>query len=126
MEILKLCFIRHIGVDIDGDNVYDMLFTDDIDGFWGENFEYMPCCLCNELTPNAEDYTLVKRLKTPIKLELIQNSCCFSFQDAADQIVSIGYAYDDNDNMLVNFMFGDTYDDTITNANKIGLVVDYE
>lgn len=110
MQNLKLCFIKHVGNNAEGFNVYEFLFTEQIDDFWGENFEYMPCCLCNELIPNEDDYTLSKRLITPITLNLIQDSCCFSFQDAADKIVSLGYAYNDNDALLANFTFGDPYD----------------
>lgn len=126
MEELKLCFIKYVGEDFDGANIYEFLFTEDIDNFWGENFEYMPCCLCNELIPNKEDYTVSKRLKTHNKLNLIQESCCFSFQDAADKIVSIGFSYDDNDKLIVNFMFGDDYSIVIDKINNMGAQFDNE
>lgn len=116
MENLQLCFIKQIGTDIDGLNTYEFLFTHNIDDFWGENFEYMPCCLCNELIPDENSYDLVETYKTPLKLSLIQNSCCFSYQDAIDQIVAIAYEdiseYEEypNNGRLVLF-FGENYDD---------------
>lgn len=118
MDNKKLCFIKYIGCDIDGYNQYEFLFTEKIDEFWGENFEYMPCCLCNELIPFDNSYELTKKLKTKIKLCLIQNSCCFSYQDAIDQIVSIAYEdiseydeYPENGRLIL--FFGDDYDDVI-------------
>ena len=89
MENLNLCFIKNVGVDVDNLNIYEFIFTDKVDEFWGENFEYFPSCLCNELIPNGEYYCLVKTIKTDIDLDLIQNSCCFSYQDAIDGIVAI-------------------------------------
>lgn len=91
MENEYLCFIRFVGTDIDEKNTYELLFTDDIDTFWGENFEYVPCCLCNELIPMEDKYNIVKVIKTDIKLNLIQDSCCFSFQDAMDGIIAIAW-----------------------------------
>ena len=90
-EELNLCFIKYVGTDIDELNTYEFLFTDKVDEFWGENFEYFPSCLCNELIPNSDDYCLVKTIKTDMVLSLVQNSCCFSYQDAIDGIVAIAY-----------------------------------
>lgn len=89
MESRSLCFIRHVGEDVEGLNIYEFLFTKMADEFWGENFEYMPCCLCNELVPDENMYDVIKIVKTKLKLGLIQNSCCFSFQDCIDQIVAL-------------------------------------
>lgn len=109
MEPKSLCFIRHVGKDVEGLNIYEFLFTTMVDEFWGENFEYMPCCLCNELIPDENMYDLVKRIKTDIDLDLIQKSCCFSFQDCIDGIVALGWqslinldAYPDDDDWSCN------------------------
>lgn len=91
MNELYLCFIKYIGKDIEEYNNYEFLFTDNIDTFWGENFEYMPCCLCDELIPNDEDFNTKKFLRTKLNLTLIQDSCCHSFQDCADGIIALAY-----------------------------------
>ena len=57
--------------------------------FGGTDFEVVPCCLCSNLSPNEDSYNLIKILKTNIKLNLIQDSCCFSMQDAFDKCVAI-------------------------------------
>lgn len=117
MENKYLCFINFIGEDLDNVFTYEFLFTDKIDTFWGENFEYFPSCLCNELIPDKDSYDVVKVVKTKIKLDLIQKSCCFSMQDAIDGIVAIGYEnisdyeeYPDDGRLI--FFYGDSYLDT--------------
>ena len=126
MDELKLCFIKYVGMNVNDVNTYEFLFSDNIDEFWGENFEYMPCCLCNELTPNEDSYSEVIQVNTPIKLSIIQNSCCFSYQDAIDHIVAIAYEdiseYDEypEDGRLV-FFFGDTLTDVKNKLKNKGV-----
>lgn len=104
---LLLGFIKYVGDEDNGYHIYEFIFTDNIDEFWGENFEYSPCCMINDLVPNEEYITETKIVKSPFEMNLIQDSCCFGFQDCADGICSIGYAYDDSDNLFLNFKFGD-------------------
>lgn len=86
-----LCFVKYVGEDIDETNRYEFLFTSNIEEFWGENFEYMPAGLCNELIPDKEAYDTVKILRTSLKLDLVQKSCCHSFQDAVDGVIAIAW-----------------------------------
>jgi hypothetical protein len=111
-----LCFIKFIGTDVDGLNIYEFLFTNTIDSFWGENFEVFPSCLCNELIPNESEYNLVKQIKTELKFNLAQESCCTSYQDAIDGIIAICWEdiseyeyYPDNGRLVLHF--GITYGD---------------
>lgn len=123
MDDVKLCFIKYVGIDINGVNEYEFLFTDKIDEFWGDNFEYMPSCLCSELTPFEDSYNLVKKVKTNIKLSLIQDSCCFSFQDAIDGIVAIAFEdisnYDEypQEGRLI-LSFGEDYTNVMEELSK--------
>ena len=124
MEKQYLCFIKYVGTDNNSLNTYDLLFSNNADEFWGENFEYMPCCLCNELIPLNESYNVVKQVKMPFNLSLVQDSCCFSYQDAIDGIISIAYAYDEQDKLVFNFKFGDEYTDvmsSLTNNKNVTL-----
>ena len=127
MESRYLCFIRFIGKDVEGLNNYELLFTTMPDEFWGENFEYMPCCLCNELIPDENMYDLVKKIRTDIDLDLIQKSCCFSFQDCIDGIVALGWqsltnleTYPEDGRLILDY--GMEYDevvDVLTNKNIV-------
>lgn len=113
---LYLGFIRLIGAEADGIDNYEFIFTNNIDEFWGENFEYKPCCLCNDLIPNDEYITEIHKIKTKIKFDLVQDNCCFSMQDCMDGIISLAWENIDEyeeypeDGRLV-FNFGESYDE---------------
>ena len=115
-ENVYLCFVRLIGEENDGYYRYEFIFTDNVDEIFGENWEFKPCCLVNDLMPSDEYITEIHIVKTKIKFDLVQNNCCFGMQDCLDGIVAIAYEnideYDDypNDGRLV-FMFGEDYDE---------------
>ena len=90
-EEVKLGFIRLIGEETDGYYRYEFIFTDNIDEFWCENGEYKPCCLVNDLSPKDEYITEIHIVKTKIKLDLIQDNCCFGFQDCTDGIIALAW-----------------------------------
>ncbi len=109
----KLGFIRLIGEESDGYYRYEFIFTNNINEFWGENFEYKPCCLCNGLTPDDKYIDEIHIVKMKIKLDLIQDNCCFSFSDATDGIIAIAWENMDNydeypEEGRIFFMFGET------------------
>ena len=111
----KLCFVKLIGSDINGQNVYEFLFTENIEGFWGENFEYKPCGLCNELIPNEDSYETVEKVKTEIKFDLIQDSTCFGFQDCIDVCVALAFENMDDyeeypEPFRIVFKYGDSFE----------------
>ena len=110
-EEVRLGFIRLIGEESDGYYRYEFIFTDNIDEFWLENGEHKPCCLVNDLQPIDEYITEIHIVKMKIKLDLIQNNCCFGFQDCADGIVALGWSTDaDVDGLF--FKFGDKFEET--------------
>lgn len=115
-EELKLAFVKYVGEETGGLNVYEFIFTEHINSFWGVNFEYKPAGLCNELIPSETYIDKIHRIKMNIKLSLIQDSYCFSFQDAIDGIVALCYEDIDDyeeypkDGRLV-FKFGEDYNE---------------
>ena len=68
-EVVKLGFIHLIGEETDGYYRYQFIFTNNIDEFWGENFDQKPCCLVNGLMPNEEYIYEVHIVKMKIKLD---------------------------------------------------------
>ena len=111
-----LCFIRLIGEESDGYYRYEFIFTDNPDEFWGENFEYKPAGLVNDLLPSEEYITEVHTVKTKLKFDLIQNNMCFGLQDAMDGIVAIAFenideyeSYPEEGRLF--FMFGESFDE---------------
>ena len=110
-----LGFIRLIGEENDGDYRYEFIFTDNPDEFFGENFEYKPAGLVNDLMPSEEYITEVHIVKTKLKLDLIQNNMCFSMQDCFDSIVALAWQnIDDLDEYpkegRLYFMFGESFE----------------
>ena len=115
-EKVYLCFIRLIGEENDGYYRYEFIFTDNIDEVWGEGFEYKPACLINNLMVNDEYVTEIHIVKMKIKLDLIQNSCCFGFQDCTDGIIALAWEnmdeYDEYpDEGRIFFKFGETLEE---------------
>jgi hypothetical protein len=104
---VKLGFIRLIGEETDGYYRYEFIFTDNIDEFWGEEFNQKPCCLVNNLVPSDEYITEIHIVKMKIKLELLQDNCCFAYSDGMDGIISIAWSENLDDNFM-RFNFGET------------------
>jgi len=111
---VRLGFIRLIGEETDGYYRYEFIFTDNIDEFWGEEFNQKPACLVNNLAPSDEYITEIHIVKMKIKLELLQHNCCFSYSDGMDGIISIAWEdisdYDEypDERGRLFFMFGET------------------
>ena len=111
-----LGFINLIGEETDGYYRYEFVFTDKPDEFWCEDADQKPACLTNGIKPMDEYVTEIHIVKTKIKLDLIQNNCCFSVSDCFDGIVAIAWEdiseYEEypEDGRLF-FMFSDTIDD---------------
>ena len=86
-----LCFIRLIGEENDGYYRYEFIFTEDVDTVFGEGFDEKPACLMNNLMVDEQYIYEVHIVKTRIKLDLIQDNCCFSMSDSYDGIVSLAW-----------------------------------
>ena len=113
LDELYLCFIRLIGEENDGFYRYEFIFTDNVDEVFGEDFNQKPSCLVNDLMVDEQYVTEVHIVRTKIKLDLIQNSCCFSVSDSYDGIVSIAWEnIDDMDEFpeegRIFFKFGES------------------
>jgi len=122
-EDVRLGFIRLIGEESDGYYRYEFIFTNNIDEFWGEDFEQKPCCLVNNLTPKDDYITEIHTVKMKIKLDLIQDNCCFGFQDCTDGIIALAWEnvdeYDEYpDDGRIFFRFGETLDEV---DNKLAM-----
>lgn len=112
----KLGFINLVGTENDGNYLYELIFTDNPDEFWGDGFEYKPCCLYKGIKPDEKYAVEVVNIRTEIKLELIQDNCCFGMQDALDGIVAIAYQSLDGldeypEDGRLYFMFGETFEE---------------
>lgn len=122
-EVVKLCFIRLIGEENDGYYRYEFIFTDNVDEVWGENFDQKPACLVNNLMVSEEYVYEIHVVKMKIKLDLIQNNCCFSVSDCYDGCVSLAWQNLDNETEYpedgrIFFKFGETLEEV---ENKLAI-----
>ena len=122
-EEVRLGFIKLIGEESDGYYRYEFIFTGNIDEFWGENFEYKPAGLVNGLLPDDKYISEIHVVKMKIKLDLIQNSCCFGFQDCTDGIIALAWENVDDyeeypEDGRIFFRFGETLEEV---ENKLAM-----
>jgi hypothetical protein len=111
-----LCFINLVGKEEDGKYRYEFIFTDNPDECWSEGWNEKPAALINDLNVDEQYKTETHVIKTTIKLDLLQNNGCFSYSDATDGIVAIGWEnideYDEYpQDGRIFFMFGESFDD---------------
>ena len=108
-----LCFVNLVGKEDGNVYRYEFIFTTNIN-----NFEIIednePCCLSETIKPKL--YEIIHIVKTKIKLDLIQDNCCFSFKHAKLGIVAIAW---ENIDLLdefpedgrIFFRFGETLEE---------------
>lgn len=110
MDGKRLCFIRYVG-DCQEGFQYEFFFNEDIDEFWGEHFGEKPASTVNDLNPDQKFSECSERITLPMKLELITDSNCFSYQDSMDGIVCVGWCYHDG-SFAGKFRYGERMDET--------------
>ena len=110
---MKLIYINELGPNYKGDNLYEFIFTDQ-DDVWGEGWDESPA-MSKPQPPELKFIKKVKILKNSgLELNLIQNSDFFSFYDAIDGVIALGWENEDS-HFVINknyrrlvFNFGDT------------------
>lgn len=113
---LKVVYILYVGENSDNENIYHFLITIDSDRVWAENWEIRPACIIRDLKPEDDMYEYVAEIKTDIKLDLVQENCCFSMQDCRDKVIALASEnledaeeYPEEGRIVIHF--GDLMDD---------------
>ncbi|MCD8206615.1 MAG: hypothetical protein LUD72_01615 [Bacteroidales bacterium] len=86
---LYVIYVHYVGVDSDGLRVYHLLVSENPDDAFGEAWGEKPACNCVSLMPPEKCYEYIKEVRTDILLDLAQDECCHSMQDARDNVVSL-------------------------------------
>lgn len=101
-----LIFVNGLGPDYKGDNLYEFIFSDELD-VWGDRWEAKPC----GSYPQPPELNYIKKVgvlkNTDIKLELIQNSDYFSMEDAMDGVVALAWETESLNSKRLVFTFGE-------------------
>ena len=76
-----LAFVKNIGNTLDGQNIYEFMFTTVPDVVWGDNFNIIPAGIIPNLTPEPNCLSRKGRVITDIDFHLACKSTCFSMMD---------------------------------------------
>lgn len=118
-----LAFVRKIGQTINGQNIYEFMFTTNPDIVWGDNFNIVPAGIIPNLIPEKNCLSKKGRVITDIDLYLACQSTCFSMMDCIDGIIALCFTEAGIENEF-NFKFGEKFDDVINKLNKYNLYLE--
>lgn len=117
MDEYRVVFVIFVGVDSDGNNIYQFLLSDNTDDVFSEGWVEKPASNINNsiLMIEADQYEYVKELRTNITLDLAQDNSCLSMQDCRDGIIALAYEniddYDEYPDGRIVIHFGDRIND---------------
>jgi hypothetical protein len=110
--MIYLIYVNELGPNYKGDNIYEFIFSDNLENIWGENWESKPSN-GYPLPPDLEFIRKVGTLKNDqVTLSVIQNSDNFSMLDSIDGVIALAWENEsdevdfDRQKRLV-FKFGD-------------------
>ena len=84
-----LIFVNELGPNYKGDNIYEFIFSGDLEGVWGDSWESKPSN-GYPLPPDLEHIKKVGVLKNDmITMSVVQNSDYFSMVDAIDGVIAL-------------------------------------
>jgi hypothetical protein len=121
-----LIFVNGLGPNYKGDNIYEFIFSDDLD-VWGDLWESKP----SNGYPVPPELKFVKKVgvlkNTDIKLELIQNSDFFCMIDAMDDIVALAWESEEFEKQKrLVFRFGDSEQKIKDTLYERDLILEFE
>lgn len=124
-------YVKHIGNDIDDKNIYHIYCSCNPDNVFAEGWGEIPACNVNKslLDIDEDMYEHVVEVKTTLQLDLAQDCCCFSMQDARDNILALAYENIDYAETYpeprIVIHFGDCIDDIEVFFAKRDIVTKY-
>lgn len=116
-EINTVVYVKNLGTEIDGTNIYHLYLSTNPDEVFAEGWGDIPACNVPRKLMDLDEsmYEHVVEVKTNIVLDLAQNCCCFSMQDSRDNIIALAYENLDNaeeyPDPRIIIHFGDNIDD---------------
>lgn len=97
---MYLIFVNELGPNYRGDNIYEFIFSDEIQNVWGEMWESKP----SNGYPTPPDLEFIKKVgilkNDKISLSVIQKSDYFSMTDSIDDVIAMAW---ENESDLINF-----------------------
>ena len=126
-----LIFVNELGPNYKGDNIYEFIFSDDLEGVWGDSWESKPSN-GYPLPPDLEHIKKVGVLKNDmITMSVIQNSDYFSMVDAIDGVIALCWeneseGVDFERTKRLVFRFGDPEESVKNKLYERDIVLEFE
>ena len=123
MNDLFLVFVNLVGNDVNGDQIYEFIFSSQTIGIEGQDWDQMPASIGEITPPDKSMIEKIRHLRTNrIQLDLAQKCTSFSMWDAIDGVIplawenSVDYVskYGNYPENRLIFRFGETEKDIIT------------
>ncbi len=124
-----LIFINELGPNYKKENIYEFIFSEDLEELWGDEWDSVPA----HGKPGPPEVNYIQKVgvlsQSTIKLELVQNSDYFGMEHALDKIISLGWEISEedeiNEDRLV-FRFGEKLKDVENKLYARDLILDYD
>lgn len=126
-----LIYVNELGPNYKGDNIYEFIFSDEVDKVWGDNWESSP----SNGYPLPPDIDYIKKVgvlkNDSITMTVVQNSDIFSMTDSIDGIIALSWENEsesvnfDNQKRLV-FRFGDSEEVVKNKLYERDIVLEFE
>ena len=129
--MMYLIFVNELGPNYRGENIYEFIFSDNIENVWGESWESKPAN-SYPLPPDIKHIKKVGVLKNDnISLSVIQKSDYFSMMDSLDDVIAMAW---ENENELLNFdlvkrlvfRFGESEESVKNKLYERDLILEFE
>lgn len=115
-----LAFVRKIGNTLEGEYIYEFMFTTVPDVVWGDNFNIIPAGIIPNLAPENNCLSRKGRVITNIDFHLACESTCFSMMDCIDGIISLCFTEAGIDDEF-HFDFGERFSEINERLEKHNL-----
>jgi len=126
-----LIFVNELGPNYKGDNIYEFIFSDNLENVWGESWESKPSN-GYPLPPDLEHIKKVGVLKhDKIHFSVIQKSDWLSMIDAIDGVIALAWEEESEEtNFDVNprlvFRFGEEETSVKNKLYERDVVLEFE
>jgi hypothetical protein len=125
-----LIYVNKLGQNYKGENLYEFIFSDSLEGVWGESWDSKPANGYPS-PPEIELVTKVGLLKNSLDFEVLQNSDIFSMIDGMDDVIALAW---ENESESVNFdkqkrlvfRFGDKIEEVKNKLYERDIVLEFE
>jgi len=123
-----LIYVNELGPNYKGENIYEFIFSDNLEGVWGDSWESKP----SNGYPSPPDIINIKKVgvlkNNLVSLSVIQNSDYFAVTDAMEDVIALAWETDEsceNEKRLV-FKFGDSEDTIKDKLYERDLLIHFE